>query len=168
MKKFLFVLIPFITMAALPIQTNQYDYIPMESFRVMCPYEFDLQGVSTTIPFYTTVGLPVVWGNVSPNVILIIKRIFVIYTEATSATDSVLIRVGVPSNLGLYHDFYSARSKSQWDVDTINQVDFTGDQRAFNDGNHKVMLVRCSGGKTGTGKIMLMFELSRNLEDYTP
>lgn len=165
MKKILFALLSFLFIAASPIQYNAYDYVPEESFQVICPYEFDLQGILTKVPLYFPIGLPVVWGNVSNNAILIFKKLFIVYTEATSATDSVLIRIGIPSNPDYYHYFYSERSKSQWDVDTINAASFTAEDRVFNDGNHKVILIQCNGGKTGTGKFMIGAEFTRNITE---
>lgn len=149
------------------IQENLYNYTPSEKFRVLCPYEFDLQGVNTIVPLYIPKSMPVLWNNTTTNVILVWQKLFIIYTEASSADTAITngVRIGVPSNNSYYHDLTTATSQAQWSVTEISAADFTAEDRVFNDGNHEVILIRSIGGKAGTGKIMVGAEFSRNYSE---
>lgn len=168
MKKIALVLVLLsMSYAVLPVQENTYDYVPQERIRVMCPYEFDLCGVNILIPFYVPHQLPVVWGNTKSTLIMIVTKIFIVYTEATDASAPVTnqIRIGTETGSNDYYaDFTPRANAAQWDVDTILPSSFNS-QGVYNDGNHEVMLIRSVGGKAGTGKVMISVELSRNIED---
>lgn len=165
MKKLLLALIPILFIGASPIQYNAYDYVPEETFRVICPFEFDLRGIQTTYPLYVPIALPVVWGNTANNVQLLFSRLFIVYSEATSADAGIQIRVGVPSNNYYYTTYTTAQSATLWQVDTLDASNFDGESRVFNDGTNNVILVTCMGGKKGTGKVMIGAEFSRNITE---
>jgi hypothetical protein len=142
------------------INFNTYNYIP-EDFRVMCPTEFNLQGAQESSPLFISIGLPTIWGNIDGNILLEFKKLFVIYSEETDGSDSIQIRVGIPSDNYYYHVLYTGKNRTRWDVDTIPSSAFTASKYVYNNGQQNVLLVTCMGGKVGTGKVYVGAEFTR-------
>lgn len=167
MKKCISILLSFqLILGALPTQENQYDYVPNERFRVVCPYEFDLCGVDISILAYNAKNMPLVWGNTKSDLMLILTRVFITYTEATDASSPVSqqIRVCLKGSSTYFLSYTPRANAALWDVDTLTTANFNN-QGIYTGGAHDAILCRSIGGKAGTGKVMITLEFSRNIED---
>lgn len=168
MKKLISVLLcASIAFSALPTQENQYDYVPQERFRVVCPYEFDLCGIDVAILAYNAAGLGVVWGNTSSTLKLILTRVFITYTEATDASSPVTnqLRVCLKTSSTYFLSYTPRANAAIWETDTLTAASDFNNQGCYLGVVHNDIQCRSIGGKSGTGKVMITLEFSKNIED---
>ena len=144
-----------------------YDFVPIETFRVMCPHEFDLSGSATSVPIYITKNLPEAWGNVNLSVGLVIMKWWIIYTEASSADAGVGIYLGNETNNIQNDSVTSAINQSQWDVTEIAQATLGNELVLIDQTGRDMLMVSCAGGKTGAGAVRVGVELSRNYSNIS-
>lgn len=140
-------------------QENSYDeYVPYQSFRVMCPVEFDLSGTTQVAPIFVPKNLPLEWGNVNDIRILVIKKWWITYSEASSADAGVDIYIGTPANDIQYDVVTTLANQAIWTTTEIPQSSLNNVH--VNNTSADVLLVTNIGGKTGAGKVYVTLEFS--------
>ena len=146
--------------------TQPWIYLPTEKVQYWCPVEFDLSAAAVVAPIFYHGGLPQIWGNEVTTVKAVITDIFILYTEASSADAGIGLELGKPTDTNQFWTQTSEINKSLWDATryTNSDASFAND-RIFNT-DEDILLFRCSGSKTGTGKIRVGLTISYNYKDY--
>jgi len=138
-------------------------------FVAMCPYEFDLSGAAINVPFWPIQAYPLAFGNAHPSTILVVKKIIVIYTEATpgstDATYDNIIQVGHEDNSIAVHTYTIPASKAIGDADIIDQADFNAEPRLYN--TQESIQIRSGGSASGTGQVRVGLLLSNDYRQWT-
>lgn len=147
---------------------SPWKYAPFRDHQIICPVEFDFSGADTSIPFFTPDAMPQIFGNDSSTTVAVVKKLFIMYTEATPGSGSGytnIIRLGTDTNSSAAHDFTPPFNKAAGDVDVIDQSDFSAEPRVFNSTNW--LQIRCVGGASSTGKAYVGAVLSFDIRDWT-
>ena len=154
-------------MAYIPSENTWRDR-PPEAIQVWSPEEYDLSGGVIVTPIWDISSLPASWGNrlSGGNTVLIIKKIIVLYTEATSADTPVSsgLRIGTNVNLNAVHGFNSEINKNVGDTLIIDQADFNAEARI--DSAVNWVQIRSSGGKTGAGTVRIGLIISQDYSEW--
>jgi hypothetical protein len=138
---------------------------PLQKELFMCPVELNLTASSGAVIFLPVDGLPTAWAATNPEIVAVITRFVIVYTEACNGVGTGSnLRVGYNGNDDGYISYNNA-VQALGDVVNIVQP-YGGEERVFGI-SHKYIDVRCMGtGAQTTGKVRVGVELSYDYTDW--
>lgn len=146
-----------------------YPSKPGGSFQVWT-HEIDISAGAQYVVLFDPTDEPLAWGlsetdEVSTlDVVAIILRIIIIYSEASSADGSnALFRLGRSANISQYHATTFGDSQPQWTRTEIEQASLNGEHRVLQ--QYGPVLFYTDGDAT-SGKVYIGIELTRDYSLY--